>query len=151
MPFLFDIFFTYISNVKPFPSFPSEDPHFPTPNPCSPTYPFLLPGPGITLYWGIEHLQDQWSPPSDDRPRHPLLHIWLEPWVPPCVFFGWWFSPRDLWRYWLVHIVVPPMRMQTLQLHMSFLYLLHWGPCALTSGWFRASTLYWSGTGGASQ
>jgi hypothetical protein len=29
----------------------------------------------------------------------------LEPWVPPCVFFGWWFSPRELWGCWLVHIV----------------------------------------------
>ena len=26
---------------------------------------------------------------------------------------GWWFSPRELWGYWLVHIVVPPMRLQT--------------------------------------
>ena len=37
----------------------------------------------------------------------------LEPQVPPCVFFGWWFSPRELWGYWLVHIVVPPMGLQT--------------------------------------
>jgi hypothetical protein len=29
---------------------------------------------------------------------HPLLHTQLEPWVPPCVLFGWWFS---LWGYWL--------------------------------------------------
>jgi hypothetical protein len=37
----------------------------------------------------------------------------LEPWVPPCVFFfGWWFSPRELWGYWLVPIV-PPMGLQT--------------------------------------
>jgi hypothetical protein len=36
----------------------------------------------------------------------------LEPWVPPCVFFGWWFSPRELWGYWLVHIVVSPMGLQ---------------------------------------
>ena len=21
--------------------------------------------------------------------------MWLEPWVPPCVLFGWWFSPRS--------------------------------------------------------
>jgi hypothetical protein len=26
----------------------------------------------------------------------------LEPWVPPCLFFGWWFSPREIWVYWLV-------------------------------------------------
>jgi hypothetical protein len=25
----------------------------------------------------------------------------------------WWFSPRELWGYWLVHIVVPPRGMQT--------------------------------------
>ena len=37
----------------------------------------------------------------------------LESRVPPCVFFGWWFSPRELWVYWLVHIVVPPMGLQT--------------------------------------
>ena len=24
--------------------------------------------------------------------------------VPPCVFFDWWFSPRELWVFWLVHI-----------------------------------------------
>jgi hypothetical protein len=35
-------------------------------------------------------------------------------WVPPCVPFGWWFSPWELWWYWLVHIVVPPMRLQTI-------------------------------------
>jgi hypothetical protein len=33
--------------------------------------------------------------------------------APPCVFFGWWFSPRELWGYWLIHIVVPPMGLQT--------------------------------------
>ena len=27
------------------------------------------------------------SPPIDDQRDHPLL----EPWVPPCVFFDWWF------------------------------------------------------------
>ena len=28
---------------------------------------------------------------------HPLLHMHLEPWVPLCVLFGWWFSPWELW------------------------------------------------------
>jgi hypothetical protein len=46
------------------------------------------------------------SPPTDDRLGHLLLHMQLETGVPPYVFFGWWFSPRELWRYWLVHIVV---------------------------------------------
>jgi hypothetical protein len=59
--FLLDIFFIYISNVIPFPGFPSENPlpiPFPPP-PCSPTHPLLLPGPGIPLHWGIEPSQDQ--------------------------------------------------------------------------------------------
>jgi hypothetical protein len=53
------------------------------------------------------------SPPIDGRLGHPLLHVQLETQVPPCVFFDWWFSPRELWGYWLVHIVVPPMGLQT--------------------------------------
>ena len=53
------------------------------------------------------------SPPTDDQLGHPLLHMHLEPWVPPWVFFGWWFSPRELCRYWLVHTVVPPTGPET--------------------------------------
>jgi hypothetical protein len=26
---------------------------------------------------------------------------------------GWWFSSRELWGYWIVHIVVPPMGLLT--------------------------------------
>ena len=53
------------------------------------------------------------SPPIDGQLGHPLLHMQLETWVPPCVFFDWWFSPRELWAYWLVHIVAPPLGLQT--------------------------------------
>ena len=28
------------------------------------------------------------------------------------MFFDWWFSPWELWGFWLVHIVVPPMGLQ---------------------------------------
>jgi hypothetical protein len=49
----------------------------------------------------------------NDRLGHPLLHMQLEPWVPLCILFGWWLSPWELWGYWLVHIVVPPMGLQT--------------------------------------
>jgi hypothetical protein len=55
--FKLDIFFIYISNSIPFPSFHSEKipyplpPPFPLSCPCSPTHPLLLPGPGIPLYW----------------------------------------------------------------------------------------------------
>ena len=37
------------------------------------------------------------SPPINDLLGHLVLHVQLEPWFPPCVFFGWWFSPRELW------------------------------------------------------
>jgi hypothetical protein len=53
------------------------------------------------------------SPPTDDRLGHPLLHMQLEPHVPPCVFFDQWFSLKELWGYWLVNIDVPPMGLQT--------------------------------------
>jgi hypothetical protein len=53
------------------------------------------------------------SPPIHERLGHSLLHMQLEPLVQPCVFFSLWFSPREFWGYWLVHIVVPPMGLQT--------------------------------------
>jgi hypothetical protein len=53
------------------------------------------------------------SPLIDDRLGHPLLHIQLEPQVPPCVFFDWWFSFKEVCGYWLLHIDVPPMGLQT--------------------------------------
>ena len=42
--FLLDIFFIYISNVIPFPRFPSKNPLSPPPSPCFPTHPlpFLI-------------------------------------------------------------------------------------------------------------
>jgi hypothetical protein len=52
------------------------------------------------------------SPAIGVQQGHPLLHMQLEPWVSPCVLFGWWFSPWELWGYWLVHIVVFPMGLQ---------------------------------------
>jgi hypothetical protein len=104
--FLLDIFFIYISNVIPFLSFPSE-------NPLS-SPPLLSPHAHQSTHssWPCHSLirghraftGPRASPPTDDRLGHPLLHMQLEKWVPPCVFFGWWFSPRELWGDWLVHI-----------------------------------------------
>jgi hypothetical protein len=37
------------------------------------------------------------SPSTDARWGHPLLHMQLEPWIPPCVHNGWWFSPWEVW------------------------------------------------------
>jgi hypothetical protein len=60
-------------------------------------------------------LQDQGaSLPSDGRLGHLLLHMQLE--------------TRAL-GYWLVHIVVPPIGLQTPSALGYFLKFLHWGPC----------------------
>jgi hypothetical protein len=72
--------------------------------------PTPIPGPGIPLFWGTG---PRASPPIDDQLGHPLLHMQLEPQIPPCVFFDWWFSPWELWRYCLFHTDVPPMGLQT--------------------------------------
>ena len=79
----------------------------------SPTNPLLLQHPSIPLHWGIKPSQYQGGSPSiDDWQGHPLLHMQLEPWVPPCVIFGWWFSPWEFWEVWLVNIVVLSMGLQ---------------------------------------
>jgi len=68
----------------------------------------LPPRPGIPLYRGIESCTGpRVSPPIDAWQGHPLLHMWLEPWISSCVLFGWWFSPWELWAVWLVDIVLP--------------------------------------------
>jgi hypothetical protein len=99
--FLSDIFLIYISNVVPLPGFPSKSPLSPPHSQCSPTHPLLLPGPSIPPI--LRHRTftgPRASLPTDDWLGHPLLHMQLEPWVPPCVFFGWWVSTRELWGYW---------------------------------------------------
>ena len=53
------------------------------------------------------------SPPTDGWLGHPLPHMQLETQVLPCVFFDCCFSPRELWGYCLVHIVVLPIGLQT--------------------------------------
>jgi hypothetical protein len=75
------------------------------------------------------------SPPIDALQGHPLLHMRLEPWVPPCVLFGWWFSLWELWGNWLIHIVVPSMWPL-----LSLLQLLYWELCTQANDWLRAST-----------
>jgi hypothetical protein len=64
----------------------------------------------------------------------------LEPWVPPCIFFDWWFSPKELWEYWLVHIVVPPMGLQTLSTPWVLSLALSLGTRAPSNEWLWAST-----------
>jgi hypothetical protein len=114
------ILLIYISNViTPF-SFPSKKSHptlLPlTPLRCSPTYPptstpfhsipfHSIPFHSIPFHSIPFHSLTQGhqaftrqrsSQPFDVRQSHPLLHMQLEPWVHPCLFFGWWFSPEEL-------------------------------------------------------
>jgi hypothetical protein len=119
---LLDIFLIYISNVIPFPpqKYSLSHPHLllltnpPTPASLSSLFmkkfyssynstSQLI----ISIHWSIKPSQYQGSLLIHvDVPQgYPLLHMWLELWVPPCVLFGWWFNPWKLWGYWLVHIV----------------------------------------------
>jgi hypothetical protein len=100
-------FFIYISNVIPFPGFPPENPlyHLSSPFfyvPKPPTHSCLLALHSPTR--GHQAFTEQRaSPPIDVQQGHTLLHIQLEPCVPPCVVFGWWFSPWELWGSgWLI-------------------------------------------------
>jgi hypothetical protein len=75
--YIFDIFFIYISNVIPFPSFPPKT-AYPNPFPLLqlPNPPSPIAGPDFTLYRGIESSQDLGgSFPTDDQIGHPLLHM----------------------------------------------------------------------------
>ena len=47
------------------------------------------------------------SPFTDVRQGHPLLHMYVEPWIPPCTFFGWLSSSWEHWGFWPVYIVLP--------------------------------------------
>jgi hypothetical protein len=78
-------------------------------NPLTPnSWPWHHPIIGYRTFTGLRA-----APSINDQLGHPLLHMQLEPWFLPCVFFELWFSPRELWGYRLVHIVVPPMGLQT--------------------------------------
>jgi hypothetical protein len=87
-------------------SFPLQKRPIPSPSPYSPTHshPFSLSCHSLTLghqaFTGLRI-----SHPIDVPQGHPLLHMWLEPWVPPCVLFDKWFTPWEPWGYWLIHIV----------------------------------------------
>jgi hypothetical protein len=102
--FLLDILCIYMSNVIPFPDFTSIT-SYPIILPlllwrCDPTHPSTP----ISLPWHSSILGNQAftgqraSSLIDARQWHSLLLLQLEPWVPPCLYFGWWFSPWDLSR-----------------------------------------------------
>jgi hypothetical protein len=74
--------------------------------PHPPTYYFLY-APHIPLQLGggghRAFMGPRTSSPIEVQQDHPLLHIWLKQWVPPCVLLGWWLRP---WELWLVDSVV---------------------------------------------
>jgi hypothetical protein len=104
--FIFNIFSFFIAcfylfafqTLSPFPVSPLQTPYpiSPTPDsmsvlPYPPTHnsqPWHSPTLGHLAFTGPRA-----SPSIDARLGHPLLHMQLEPWVPPCVHFGWWLSP----------------------------------------------------------
>ena len=109
--FLLDILFIYISYAIPFPSFLSESSLYPPPTP-QPTHSLFLPL--AFPYTGAYNLQKTKGLSSHWWPTRPSSVTYAaRDRVPPCVFFGWWFSPKELWGYWLVHIDVPPVGLQT--------------------------------------
>ena len=98
-----------MSNAFPFPHLPSK--HTPIPSPLP-----LLTNPPTPTSWlwhsptlGHQAFTGPRASPTDVLQGHRLLYMHLE----PCVLFGWCFSPWELWGYWLVHIVVPPVGLQT--------------------------------------
>jgi hypothetical protein len=83
-----DILFVYISNVIPFPSFPSANPLSHPPLPCfyegasPPSHPLLPHCPSIPLHWGIKPSQDQVPPlplMSEKAPSAPSVLLLTPP------------------------------------------------------------------------
>jgi hypothetical protein len=114
--FFLDILFIYISNVILFPRFPSGIPYPILPLPASmrvvpyPATHFPIP---VSLPWHSATL-GHWfstgpraSPPIDTIHDHVLLHMWLEPWIQPCIHVGWRLSPWEHLGVWLVDIFLP--------------------------------------------
>ena len=91
------------------PLFPHPSPFFYEGDP--PTTNTSLSSIPLHLHWSIYQafIGPRTSPPIDAWQGHPLLYMQLE----PCVLLGWWLSHFELWRIWLVDIVVLPMVLQT--------------------------------------
>jgi hypothetical protein len=95
--------------------------------------PYLLPQPTHSHSWSWQSpilghrtfTGRRASPPIDDWHGHPLPNIQIEPQVPPCVFFDWWYSSKELWKYWLVHIDVLSIGLQMPSTPWVLLFLKH--------------------------
>jgi len=130
----------------PLPWFPLQNPTIPSPLSASmrvlPHSPTLSSLPWYSPTLGNEDfIGPRASPPIDARQCHSLLHRQLEPWVPPCVFFGWWFGPWELWGnlvgwYCSSYGVANPF-----SFFSPFSDSPQWGPRAQSKGWLWASAL----------
>ena len=114
--FLLSIFYTYISNVCPFPGLLFGNALFHPSSPCLyggvPTHTHPLPSSHPTVGHGTPS-GPRASPLPDIQKGHPLPHIWPAQWVPPCVFFGWWSSPKELQGVCPIDNIAPSMGLQT--------------------------------------
>jgi hypothetical protein len=52
--------------------------------------------------------EQRFSPSTGALHSYPLLHMQQEPCVPPCLHFGWWFSPWELWKgcWWCLFLTL---------------------------------------------
>ena len=80
-----------------------------------------------------------------------LLHMQLEPWVPPCVLFDWWFSSCELWGIWLVDIVVLPIVANPFSSINHFSNSSIGDPMLIPKGCCKHLSLYSSVSGRASE
>jgi hypothetical protein len=137
------IFFIFISNA------------IPSTNPqplllhqwrCFPTYPPTLTS---AIDWIIEPLQNQRAPLPLISDKAILSYISSWNHGSPSVYFGWWFSPWELWAIWLVDAVVLPMELQTPSTPSVLALTPPLGP--LTQSGCMHLHLCWSGSGRASQ
>ena len=133
--------FIYISNVFTFPGVPFGNPLSPPPASLRvlPHFPTLaFPNNGASNTLRPKGLSSHLMSIQQDQP---LPHMWPAPWVPPFVFFGWWYSPQELWGVWPVNTVASSVGAATpLSSFSPFYNSSIRDPLAQSNGWLQASS-----------
>jgi hypothetical protein len=65
--------------------------------------------------------------------------MWPEPWVPPCVLFGWWSSLWELWGSGLLTLLLSPWGCKPPELLWPFSNSFIRDPHTHSNGWLWAS------------